>query len=262
MFLFPSLPPHTLQDITNASHSSDISRRNHGDSSLDDASTSSRQNLKRHTVKNGSDASGQSGIYNASKTSSKAGSDAMKSKTGSKNSTSEESDVGSGAAETSVSLDTKNDWSNGVKFINRPHGTPLFTITEQRSLATLRSKPSNLTFTLLKNQLQSTKKSNEVHIEVQKIDCERSASVDDLALSHLRWIQAKLISGSSHGFGSSTSEEAKEQVNPWSAVPPFPAPGRVRTPEVDAAKLTELESPGRSQTGASRSQPQKVLLRL
>lgn len=132
---------------------------------------------------------------------------------------------------TAATTRSDNDWTNGVRFINRPHGTPLFTISEQRSSATLRTKTSNLTFTIRTRAASKPQHPQELGLEIHRTDRTRAASADDVALAHLRWIQSKLEAQDWQARNSSKSEERLSCFHIAPAQPPFPPLQRVQTPD-------------------------------
>lgn len=115
----------------------------------------------------------------------------------------------------------------GVRFVNRPQGTPLFTIAEQRSLATLRSKASKITINF-RPKTPTEVQEQEISSNPRRAPSKRilSASADDVLIKTLR-----------RGFGSagratqtsSTDAPAVEIHLPLE--PPFCAPERVKTPD-------------------------------
>jgi hypothetical protein len=102
-----------------------------------------------------------------------------------------------------------------VRFVNRPHGTPLFTIAEQRSLATLRTQISLVTF-----------RSKGLTVGSNHFGHPKSASVDDTTLSTNR-------KGSTRATeGSSSLDELNMMEDPVQPLqPPFTPPHRSKTPD-------------------------------
>lgn len=103
-----------------------------------------------------------------------------------------------------------------VRFVNRPNGTPLFTITEQKSLATLRTQISFASFRRNGSATLITASSGKL----------KAASVDDTVLYMTR-------NGTSRNTQASSSLDVpssrEDPVRPWQ--PPFVPPHRVRTPD-------------------------------
>lgn len=103
-----------------------------------------------------------------------------------------------------------------VRFVNRPHGTPLFTIAEQRSLATLRTQMSFASF----------RRQGPTSFVIASSGKPKAASADDTVLYTRR-------RGFSRATQKSSSLEVpslrEDPVHPWQ--PPFVPPHRVKTPE-------------------------------
>jgi hypothetical protein len=103
-----------------------------------------------------------------------------------------------------------------VRFVNRPNGTPLFTIAEQKSLATLRTQVSFASF----------RRRGSASLIVRSSGKLKAASVDDAVPYMTR-----------HGLSRSTRASSSldnplsrdDPVNPWQ--PPFVPPHRVKTPD-------------------------------
>lgn len=103
-----------------------------------------------------------------------------------------------------------------VRFVNRPHGTPLFTIAEQKSLATLRTQISFASFRRKGSATLITASSGKL----------RAASVDDTVLYMTRHGLSRNTQASSERDIPSSREDP---VQPWQ--PPFVPPHRVKTPD-------------------------------
>jgi hypothetical protein len=103
-----------------------------------------------------------------------------------------------------------------VRFVNRPNGTPLFTIAEQRSLATLRTQISFASF----------KRMGPASLIVASSRKLKAASVDDTVLYMTRrGLSRNTQASSSLDIPSSRDDP----VQPWQ--PPFVPPHRVKTPD-------------------------------
>jgi hypothetical protein len=103
-----------------------------------------------------------------------------------------------------------------VRFVNRPNGTPLFTIAEQKSLATLRTQISFASFRRRGPASLITPSSGKL----------KAASVDDTVLYMTRrGISRNTQASSSVDIPSSRDDP----VQPWQ--PPFVPPHRVKTPD-------------------------------
>lgn len=111
-----------------------------------------------------------------------------------------------------------------VRFVNRPEGTPLFTISEQRSLATLRSRASNLTFRIraIQDGLQTRKTASEDFIRSGP----KSASADDITF--LAIVQE---AGKSSNVSESLIDSDTKDCPLRPFQPPFSPPHRCETPE-------------------------------
>lgn len=103
-----------------------------------------------------------------------------------------------------------------VRFVNRPNGTPLFTIAEQKSLATLRSQISRTTF----------RRKGPTHSTVTISGKPRAASADDTVLLGFWNKQSRHVEASSSVDYQSTREDPVHPLQP-----PFGPPHRVETPE-------------------------------
>lgn len=102
-----------------------------------------------------------------------------------------------------------------VRFVNRPNGTPLFTIAEQKSRATLRSQVSRATF----------RGRRLAHIVDTGSGRLKAASADDTVLLEVRDNQTKHKDESSLGSQNATGDP----MHPLE--PLFSPPFRKRTPE-------------------------------
>jgi hypothetical protein len=103
-----------------------------------------------------------------------------------------------------------------VRFVNRPNGTPLFTIAEQRSLATLRTQISFASFRRRGPASLVTPSSGKL----------KAASVDDTVLYMTRRGLSRNTQASSSVDIPSSRDDP---VQPWQ--PPFVPPHRVKTPD-------------------------------
>lgn len=114
--------------------------------------------------------------------------------------------------------------SHLVRFVNRPEGTPLFTISEQRSLATLKSKASNLTFTV-----RATRGDWSANGDLERdviTQGPKAASADDIiSLAFLR--EQRSSSYSTDSVAKSGTQDYLSQ--PFK--PPFDPPHRRDTPK-------------------------------
>lgn len=102
-----------------------------------------------------------------------------------------------------------------VRFVNRPHGTPLFTIAEQKSLATLRTQMSFASF----------RRRGPTSL-VTASGKPKAASVDDTVLYTSR---RGLSQNTQTSSGLDVLSLRSDPVHPWQ--PPFVPPRRVKTPE-------------------------------
>lgn len=103
-----------------------------------------------------------------------------------------------------------------VRFVNRPNGTPLFTIAEQMSLATLRTQISFASF----------KRKGSATLIATSSGKLKAASVDDTVLYMSRHGLSRNTQASSSLDIPSSREDP---VQPWQ--PPFVPPQRVKTPD-------------------------------
>ena len=103
-----------------------------------------------------------------------------------------------------------------VRFVNRPNGTPLFTIAEQRSLATLRTQISFASF----------KRRGPASLIVASSGKLKAASVDDTVPYMTRRVASRNTQASSSIDIPSSRDDP---VQPWQ--PPFVPPHRVKTPD-------------------------------
>lgn len=103
-----------------------------------------------------------------------------------------------------------------VRFVNHPHGTPLFTIAEQKSLATLRNQMSFASFGRRGHPSLVTASSGKP----------KAASVDDTVLYLSR---RGLFQDTQTSSGLDMPIPRNDPVHPWQ--PPFVPPHRVKTPE-------------------------------
>lgn len=103
-----------------------------------------------------------------------------------------------------------------VRFVNRPHGTPLFTIAEQKSLATLRTQMS----------LASFRHQGLTSLVAASSGKPKAASVDDTVLYMSRRDLSRITQTSSD---LDVPSPRADPVHPWQ--PPFVPPHRVKTPE-------------------------------
>lgn len=106
-----------------------------------------------------------------------------------------------------------------VRFVNRPEGTPLFTIIEQHSLATLKSKASNLTFSIRATQSRGSNK--DVINRGPK-----AASADDITM--MAFLQENRAPAQ---VSDSVSEFPMQDIELQPLQPPFSPPHRCKTPE-------------------------------
>lgn len=111
-----------------------------------------------------------------------------------------------------------------VRFVNRPDGTPLFTIIEQRSLATLKSKASNLAFSIRATQSNPCGKRGSVQEVITRGP--KAASADDVTLP--TYLPQH---GTSSSAVSSRAEEGLHRAQHLPFQPPFKPPHRRKTPE-------------------------------
>jgi hypothetical protein len=103
-----------------------------------------------------------------------------------------------------------------VRFVNRPNGTPLFTIAEQRSLATLRTQISFASF----------RRRGPASLVTPSSGKPKAASVDDTVLYMTRRGLSRNTQASSSVDIPSSRDDP---VQPWQ--PPFVPPHRVKTPD-------------------------------
>lgn len=103
-----------------------------------------------------------------------------------------------------------------VRFVNRPNGTPLFTIAEQKSLATLRTEVSFASF----------RRRGPTSLIVRSSGKLKAASVDEAVLDMAR----RGLSRSTQASSSLDIPRSRDDpVSPWQ--PPFVPPHRVKTPD-------------------------------
>jgi len=136
-----------------------------------------------------------------------------------------------------------------VRFVNRPQGTPLFTIIEQHSLATLRSKASNLTFRIRASRGRASKQTDSEPDVIVKGP--RAASADDIMF--LRSLREEIApwTASESVADTSTHHEPLQ--------PPFKPPFRRTTPEgvrrwpADGTPASRQSHSGRSLASRART---------
>lgn len=109
-----------------------------------------------------------------------------------------------------------NAQNDMVRFVNRPHGTPLFTIAEQRSLATLRTQMSFASF----------RRQGLTSFVTASSGKPKATSVDDTVLYTSRRGLSRVTQTSS---SLDVPSPGADPVHPWQ--PPFVPPHRVKTPE-------------------------------
>lgn len=111
-----------------------------------------------------------------------------------------------------------------VQFVNRPEGTPLFTIIEQRSLATLKSKASTLAFSIRATQtgFHSRRSSGQEIITRGP----KAASADDVTLQSCFPRHVSSPSATSSGTDAFTHNAQHKPHHP-----PFQPPYRRKTPD-------------------------------
>lgn len=113
-----------------------------------------------------------------------------------------------------------------VHFVNKPQGTPLFTIVEQKSLATLRSKASSVIFYVRPSrQNEPYKASSDAATEIDSGRGTKAASADD-ALLFTRSRPSAYDSGT-----ESSTQHGHAEVPVVPHQPPFDPPSRIKTPE-------------------------------
>lgn len=120
-----------------------------------------------------------------------------------------------------------------VRFVNKPNGTPLFTIVEQKSLSTLRTIPSNWTFQrriVTFDPASSSSTSYKSNVEPQGTERRRCQSLDETTTRKLDAVQefSQCVS-SDNSTAQATASHLAERSKP--ATPPFAPPVRVTTPE-------------------------------
>lgn len=113
-----------------------------------------------------------------------------------------------------------------VHFINKPQGTPLFTIAEQKSLGTLRSKASGVAFYVRPTrQTQCHKVNSNITTPAESDRAGRAASADDVLLF------ANPRSGAHDSSTESGAQYDHAEVLTIPHQPPFSPPSRIKTPE-------------------------------
>ncbi|KAK3707575.1 hypothetical protein LTR37_012070 [Vermiconidia calcicola] len=139
-----------------------------------------------------------------------------------------------------------------------PAGTPLFTITEQKSVATLATVPSNLTFQrrILSLQhpastaaLSGSGRKDDHHGSVRRRQC---VSLDETAIQKLH--QPKEPSqATSSGLQSLASQSPQRPATqlPQPVQPPFEPPERVKTPEGVPSWRGQVSAPGQASSASS-----------
>ena len=120
-----------------------------------------------------------------------------------------------------------------VRFVNRPEGTPLFTIIEQHSLATLRSKASNLAFSVCVRQGDATR--SNVHLQETIVKGPKAASADDLMFLGS---QRRQRAPSTDSTSLTRTDRPLEPLQP-----PFDPPFRCETPPGVKRWPTDPRSP-------------------
>lgn len=113
-----------------------------------------------------------------------------------------------------------------VHFVNKPQGTPLFTIVEQKSLATLRSKASGVAFYVRPTRrTQCYKVNSNITTPVESDRAGRTASADDVLLF------ANPRSGAHDSSTEYGAQYDHAEVLTIPHQPPFSPPSRIKTPE-------------------------------
>ncbi|TKA62874.1 hypothetical protein B0A49_10880 [Cryomyces minteri] len=121
----------------------------------------------------------------------------------------------------------------GIRFINRPHGTPLATIIEQKSIATLRTAPSFPSVKRNFTPIHTSSNSHYLHTTSSTINENRrriSFSVDELALRGVqRWSEDSAHSNSAAPVPADAEVLGSDITRAVS--PPFQPPKRIKTPD-------------------------------
>lgn len=147
---------------------------------------------------------------------------------------------------------SSNHVQNTVRFVNKPNSTPLCTIIEQRSFATLHSKASNLTFKIRATQEHGKRKCSKENLNII-LRGPKPASADDVMFQNR--------TGMTRDVSATNSLPTSDIFYSQPLEPPFQPPHRISTPKGIESWPGETIAPTQSRTGISFSHVSRTILR-